>query len=400
MNRLWITFVTAPVLWAGVIPAGTEISLRLSTKIATETAAVGNDIRASVIAPVIVDGNTALPSGTTISGSIKQTRAASEKERALLELTFANIESGNYKTEVSAVVSSVENAREVLDDAGVINGIEPSQTYSARIDQGIAKLGANERFAALAAIIQGTKEALKIEDANANIDYDAGVELNIRLTAPLDWKGPVNGPESKLHSFPDEKAVMTLVNSQPYRTVAEKPPNPSDITNIMFIGTETQLRAAFGKAGWSEPAKLDAQSKLETARALIEARGYKEGPISVLLLEGKPPAMAFQKGNNTFGKRHHLRIFLRPATFAGKPVWVCSSTHDINIEFSDRDRTFIHKVEPQIDRERAKVVNDLIFAGAVNAVALVDRPDVPTEVANATGDTLQTDGRMAVLLLQ
>jgi hypothetical protein len=30
--------------------------------------------------------------------------------------------------------------------------------------------------------------------------------------------------------------------------------------------------------------------------------------------------------------------------------------------------------------------------------ALVNRPDVPTSVANATGDTLETDGAMAVLL--
>jgi hypothetical protein len=34
----------------------------------------------------------------------------------------------------------------------------------------------------------------------------------------------------------------------------------------------------------------------------------------------------------------------------------------------------------------------------VRSLALVDRPDVPTESSNATGDVLNTDGRMAVLL--
>jgi len=94
----------------------------------------------------------------------------------------------------------------------------------------------------------------------------------------------------------------------------------------------------------------------------------------------RPPAMSWQKGNDTFARRHHLRIFRRPGTFDGKPVWVCSSTHDINIVFSERDRTFIHKVDPSIDKERAKVVADLIFTGLVKSLALVDRPEVPTEL--------------------
>lgn len=400
MTRAVLALAMAPALWGAVIPAGTEISLRLTTKIASEATDPQNDVHAMVIAPVILDGAIALPTGAQLTGAVKQARASGDKVKAQMELVFTRIESGNYKTEISAAVSSLENARELVDDKGVINGIDGSQTYSAMLAQGIAKLQANDRLSGLAAIVEGAKKALNIADANANIDYDAGIELNIRLTAPLNWKGPLNGPESRLQPVPNEAALARLVNRQPFRTVAENPPSPSDMTNIMFIATEAQLRAAFAKAGWSEPTVLDASSKLETARALIESRGYKEGPMSILLLDGQRPAMAFQKGNNTFSKRHHLRIFLRPDKFDGLPVWVCSSTHDINIDFSDRDRTFIHKVDTQIDKERAKVVDDLIFTGAVRAVALVDRPDVPKSISNATGDMLATDGRMAVLLLQ
>ncbi len=383
------------------LPVGTEISLRLATKVASEAPSQSAAVEAVVIAPVMMaDGAVALPSGARVSGVVKSARAAGDTERALLELAFTSIGSGSYTTKLSAVVASLDNARELVDEKGVINGIDKSQTYSARIDQGIAKLQSNEKLAGLASLIQGAKKALNIEDANANIDYDPGAEFTVRLTAPLEWKGPMDGPESHLASFPNEAALGALVNRQPFRTVAEKPAKESDITNLMFIGTEAQLRAAFARAGWMEPARLNTQSKLETARALIESRGYNEGPMSVLLLDGRAPSMAFQKGNNTFGKRHHLRIFLRPETLAGKPVWVCSSTHDINIDFSERDHTFIHKVDGQIDRERAKVVSDLIAAGAVQSVGLVDRPGVPTSLANATGDSLETDGRMAVLLLQ
>ena len=120
--------------------------------------------------------------------------------------------------------------------------------------------------------------------------------------------------------------------------------------------------------------------------------------MSNLLLEGQPPDMQWQKGNDTFAKRHHLRIFRRPGAFDGKPIWVCSSTHDTGINFSERDRTFIHRIDSSIDKERAKVVEDLLFTGMVRSLALVDRPEVPTSASNATGDVVTTDGRMAVLL--
>ena len=402
MKFVIIPFLMAPlvtqILAAATLPAGTEIGIRLAGKVASEITTPQTGIQAVVITAVFVDGKIALPAGPVFTGAVKLATAASDKDRAHLQLVFTEISDGKVKVTVQAVVSGLENARETLDDKGVITGIDAAQSYGNRLNQGIAKLEANEKLSGLAAILQNAKQTLKIQDVNANIDYEPGIELTIKLTAPLNWTGTTTGPEASLQPFPDEAALPDLVNRQPFRTVAAKPPKPSDMTNLMFIGTEAELQAAFEKAGWSQAAKLSSASKLETARAVIEDRGYKEGPMSVLLLDNQPPEMALQKGNNTFAQRHHLRIFRRPETFAGKPVWVCSSTHDTGIDFSERDRTFIHKVDGEIDRERAKVVSDLLFTGLVKSVALVERPDVPVKVENATGDSLHTDGSMAVLL--
>jgi len=189
------------------------------------------------------------------------------------------------------------------------------------------------------------------------------------------------------------------VNREPFRSRALKPPQPSDITNIMLIGSQQAVEAAFAGAGWRTAATLDKYSGLETFRAIAEGRGYAEAPVSILLLDDKKPDLVFQKQNNTFAKRHHLRIWQRPDTFDGQSVWVVAATHDIDIEFSPESRTFIHKIDPQIDRERAKVVSDLLATKMVQGLALVGRPEVPTESQNATGDKLETDGAMAVLKL-
>ena len=256
-----------------------------------------------------------------------------------------------------------------------------------------------ERSSGFADILNTVKKAV-LKEPGSDITYDAGVELALSLTAPLDLKsasGP--GPAAKLKPIAGENALIGLVARQPFQTVAQKPPKPSDITNLMLVGTLEEVQQAFKDAGWSNAGALTTEAKLETFRAIAEDRGYKEAPVSILLLEGRPPDLVFEKINNTFARRHHLRVWKRPDTFEGKPVWVVAATHDTGIDFSEQNRTFIHKIDSQIDGERAKVVNDLLVTGRVRSVALVDRPAVPQHGQNATGDNVETDAKMAVLIL-
>lgn len=381
------------------LPAATEIQVRLATKLASNNSKVNDPVEALLIAPVMAGDRILVPAGTKVQGQVRQVKPASQSgDRALLDLNFTGLVIGKSKTVLAAQVAGVDNARESVDANGQILGIVASQTLSSRIDQGIAKI--QQRYSGLAEVLQAAKGAIVNETAG-DIVYEPGVEITLKLTAPLavpEYAAADAGP--KFQPVPEESALIALVSAQTFRTVASKPPVQSDITNLMFIGPEEQLTAAFHEAGWSTAAALSAQTKLETARAIIEARGYKEAPVSILLLDGKPPDLVFQKQNDTFAQRHHLRIWKRPVTFQDKPVWVCAATHDIGIDFSEENRTFIHKIDPQIDRERAKVVNDLLLAGKVKSLALVERPDVPRHSRNATGDDIETDASMAVLIFK
>jgi hypothetical protein len=219
--------------------------------------------------------------------------------------------------------------------------------------------------------------------------------LTLKLTQPADIPIP---PERKLEPIADMGALEKLIAAEPFQTMAQSPPKPSDITNLLLVGTAEQIAQAFKDAGWSTAAELNTESKFETLRAIAENRGYHEAPVSILLLDGKPPDMVFQKMLNTFAKRHHLRVWRRSATFEGRPVWSVAATHDIGISFSERDRTFIHLIDHNIDKERTKVVEDLAFTGRVKSSVLVDRPHVPKKSENATGDALETDAKIAVLV--
>lgn len=380
------------------IPAGTELHIRLTNQVSSDQPS-GRSVSAVVVAPVYLNGALAMDFGATLKGKTADAAAAvaaadgATEQPAKLRLQFDHIESPSSGSRpLKAVLSEVDNARETVDESGLIVGIKASETYESRMNQGIGKLAT--RNSQLAQILTGVENAI-VKKVDPSVTYKAGTDLTLKLTGNLDWVPPSNPSSVAGISPPDQLAA--LVNLEPFRTVAEKPPSPSDMTNLMFIGTLEQVSNAFKSAGWFPASALGQDSKMETARAIIENRGYNEAPMSVLTLDGQPPTLALQKQTDTFSKRHHIRIFQRPDTFNGKPVFVAAATHDTSITFSPESRNFTHGIDGNIDKERTKVTDDILFTKQVRGYSLVDRPAVPKDASNATGDKLITDGKMAVL---
>ena len=381
------------------VPAGSEIEIRLKTKVSTVNARAGDPLDAIVIAPVMVGNVSVIPAGAAVYGTVgKATHPEAADQRAVLLLNFTGIEVTGSRVALNARVLAVDNAREKIDDSGEIHGILASETVTGKMDSGISKL--SDRFSGLAGVLSVAKGAV-LKEADSDIAYSPGVEMTLKLLAPLSVAKPGGaGLADSLEPIREVAELRALIDAAPFQTVAENPPKPSDITNMMLVGTREQVEAAFTAAGWSNAAALSRMAKLETLKALAEDRGYDEAPVSVLLLDGKPPDLVFEKLNNTFARRHHLRVWLRPETFGGRPVWMVAATHDIGINFSEQNRTFIHRVDSDIDRERNKVANDLVFSGRVASFMLVDRSNVPQHSQNATGDNLATDAKIAVLILR
>ncbi len=404
MNSVSLPKLLIPLLLVGStsrqVPSGTTVDVRLTTEVSSDQPS-GQKIAGVVLVPVFVGNTVVIPAGTQVTGTTADAAAYKDandsggEKPASLRLKFDHIQDTHGQSKpISCVLAGVENAREQVDaSTGLITGIKTSGTYAGQIDRGLDKLGG--KYSDLAQLLTGVKGAL-LKKVDPSIDYKPGVDVQLKLTKNLDWlpnpgtvpaPGPISGSGE----------LEALVNSLPFRTVALKPPDPSDMTNLMFLGTADQVNAAFRSAGWIAADALSQNSKMETARAIIEDRGYSEAPMSILTLEGRPPDLALQKQNNTFAMRHHIRIWQQRQQFNGKTVWVAAATHDISITYSQTSKSFTHGIDPHIDAERAKVVNDLVFTGTVHGVALVDRNNIPQDVSNATGDKLISDGKMAVL---
>ena len=74
------------------MPAGTEIQIRLKTKVSTQNARPKDPVEAVVIAPAMVNGKFVIPTGAAVRGTVeKATPSTKADERAVLVLAFTEI---------------------------------------------------------------------------------------------------------------------------------------------------------------------------------------------------------------------------------------------------------------------------------------------------------------------
>src|ERR1700761_7289578 len=83
-------------LLSATIPAGTELNIRLTDKISTQAPEKAKTVHAILIAPIMLNGAIVLPAGAELTGEIKSSTSATDKDTARLELTFNSIASGSY----------------------------------------------------------------------------------------------------------------------------------------------------------------------------------------------------------------------------------------------------------------------------------------------------------------
>ena len=83
----------------------------------------------------------------------------------------------------------------------------------------------------------------------------------------------------------------------------------------------------------------------------------------------------------------------------GEPLWLGAATYDERVELSRTTGGITHKISPEIDRERSKLVNDAARAGVLDGYYRVDRFPRDLQGRNGGGDPYFTDGRLAVCVV-
>ena len=385
------------------VAEGTPLHIRLAAPVGSYASRAGSPVQAVLIAPVKAEGGVALPAGSVLSGEVRSSHRVGLgliHETASLDLDFHSVvlpgEQPNPQP-ISTRVISVDNGREEVSPSGVIREIRTTGSIGNRAAQLIRRAMLWEAHGQMAIF---AVHALIMQIPEPEIFLPRGTELTLTLASPLRGKAVQTEEEDPHTLTPEEKASLApVISALPDRTETPVSGRASDLVNLMIIGSRGEVAAAFAAAGWTEARPATFRSRITNAFAVATSGSDRNAPMSALLLKDLPADMSWQKSFNDVSKRHHIRLWRQGQADDGREIWIGAATQDVDFAYLRPGRLVTHQVARHVDHERDKVVDDLAFTTCADAVDWWDRADTPRSLKNATGDTMETDGKLAIVRL-
>ena len=205
---------------------------------------------------------------------------------------------------------------------------------------------------------------------------------------------PVPTPAETIDGHP------ALIRSPRHTTTANG--TQGDAINVAFVGTEEELHRMFAAAGWYAADPITLKTSVRIAADVVLRRPYAHAPVSDLYVWGRRQDAAFeQPAGNSPKQRHHVRFWCSAELDRqGEPLWLGAATYDESVELSRTTGGITHKISPEIDNERNKLVTDAARAGVLDGYYWVDRFHKAPQGRNGGGDPYFTDRRLAVGVIE
>jgi LssY C-terminus len=179
---------------------------------------------------------------------------------------------------------------------------------------------------------------------------------------------------------------------------------PGDAINVGLIGTREDVIAAFHAAGWYPADPITLRSSLEIVGSVLLDRSYKDAPVSPLYFDGRREDLAFEKAEGVSAdRRQHVRLWqVLQSGVDGRPVWLGSASFDSGVTLSRDTGQVTHKIAPNIDQERDRLISDLDQARMLTDIFQVKGVGPTLNGRNGEGDPYYTDGEiwMAKLVIR
>jgi LssY C-terminus len=381
-------------------PPGTPLEARLLTPISSYAARPGLQIEAAVATPVCPGGDDALEAGAILRGVVSKVHRVGMgliHETAGMQLDFNELQLADGRVyPIQSQLTSIDNARESVDSHGKVHGIRATATVSNRIGQHIAFLALGHPAAMLPLL---AVESAVFHFPEPEIELTRGADLHLSVEFPPEWGEVARCTVPEEISESGWEDLHDLVRSLPYWTYSKRQPQPMDIVNLVYVGSQDAITRAFTAAGWMGAQPNSVHNGVKAIRAVAEEHALADAPMRTLLLDGAEPDLKVQKSLDTFAKRDHLRIWARDRELDGQQVWASAATRDMAAVFSMRPFGFTHRIQDDVDLERDQVVSDLAFTGCVDSVAYVSRPDTVRTSGESFRKGMFTDSRVAVIKL-
>jgi LssY C-terminus len=198
----------------------------------------------------------------------------------------------------------------------------------------------------------------------------------------------------------DEAELRKRLVGLPRSTTNGRGTVEGDPLNLVVIGEFDTVLGGFG-ARWDETEAISFRSCLRTFKAFSLGGTYRYSPVSSLFVYGRNQDFALQRARQVINERLHLRLWLTPMRFNGRPVWIGQISRDIGVRFTPKTWNLTtHKVDPDVDDARDYLLDELLESGRVGLVGYVPGAQAADRTLprhNLTGDPYFTDGLRAVI---
>lgn len=169
-----------PVYKEITLPAGTSLRLDLKSSVASDTSKVEDTVRAALRQAVVVDGQTVLPVGTELVGTVTDVeRSGRVKGRARIAYRFSSLRHDSERYDVkTATIAHEAEATKKKDATKIAIGAGAGAAIGAI-------LGGGSGAAKGAAIGGGAGTGAVLATRGDEVRRGPGADVTTRLTAPL-----------------------------------------------------------------------------------------------------------------------------------------------------------------------------------------------------------------------
>jgi hypothetical protein len=177
---------------------------------------------------------------------------------------------------------------------------------------------------------------------------------------------------------------------------------PADPLNVAIVGSRDQVIAAMRAAGWLPADRITLKSGWRDAHSVLFNRPYPTAPVSTHFLADRPQDLAFElQVGRSPRRRHHVRLW-SGGNAAGRDgsVWIGAASFDLRVGVSRFTGEVMHHIDPDVDRERERLLADLQRAGAVARVSHLSNFRAAGTGSNGGGDRYVTDGALGIAILK
>ena len=172
---------------------------------------------------------------------------------------------------------------------------------------------------------------------------------------------------------------------------------PDSPVNLLFVGSESSIRRSIDRAEWTEGTASMSRSLAGGLLKMARLRAPDVfPPVSPEYLFGRAQDSAFLQQLTFLRSRHHFRLWKAPFTGpGGQQVWAGTANLDASLVFLRR--RFVHRIDPEIDRERDYILGTLGSGPDVVRAVRIGRKAAIRAGADSNGSRYHSDGRILVI---